>query len=53
MHRKNNRDMSAGRPNLRPYKVPVLIEYGDVRQLTQGGTAGALEVANNNNNFMD
>lgn len=53
MERKNIKETTSTQPKLLPYKAPVLVEYGDVRQLTQGGTQGALEVANNNSNFMD
>lgn len=36
----------------RTYQAPRLTEYGDVRHLTQGGTAGGTEVGNNNSMFM-
>ena len=34
----------------RPYQTPVLVDYGDVRKLTRGGTTGVAEAKNNNSN---
>ena len=40
------------KPARRAYQSPKLTEYGDVRHLTQGGTAGLDEAGNSNMNFM-
>jgi hypothetical protein len=39
-------------PTRRAYQAPKLTEFGDVRHLTQGGTAGLAEDGNSNMNFM-
>ena len=39
-------------PTRRTYQSPKLTEFGDVRHLTQGGTAGLAEDGNQNMNFM-
>lgn len=50
---KTGSDAPVTRPNLRPYKTPELVTYGDARQLTQGGASNEPEVGNNNTNLMN
>jgi len=47
---KSTSDATVTQPDRRPYATPRLVVYGDVRQLTQGGT-GSVQEQNNNSSM--